>query len=111
MIVHADSPSEWMDSGPGARRRILCENKEIMMVEFRFEEGGEGAPHNHPHTQTTFVASGRFRFTVEGETKVLGPGDAMVIPSRTGEPRVGKGCSGAWWYRWVEVCTLQRIRH
>ncbi|CTQ60277.1 MAG: cupin domain-containing protein [Roseibium album] len=81
MLVHSDAPSAWMDSGPGARRRILCENKEIMMVEFRFEKGGEGLPHNHPHVQTTYVASGRFRFTVEGETNLLGPGDAMVIPS------------------------------
>lgn len=81
MIVHSDSPDAWMVSGPGAQRRILCEDKDLMMVEFRFEEGGEGLPHNHPHTQTTYVSSGRFEFTVAGVTKVLNPGDSMIIPS------------------------------
>lgn len=70
-----------MASGPGAERRILCQDKALMMVEFRFEEKGAGAPHSHPHVQTTFVSSGRFEFTVDGETRILAPGDALVIPS------------------------------
>lgn len=81
MLVNSDQPSQWMDSGPGAQRRILCEGKDLMMVEFRFEKSAAAAPHNHVHTQTTFVASGRFEFTVDGETKVLNPGDGMLIPS------------------------------
>lgn len=80
MIVNSDSPSEWMTSGPGAQRRILCENEELMMVEFRFEKDGQGLWHNHPHTQTTYVSSGSFQFTVGDETKILNPGDAMLIP-------------------------------
>jgi len=55
MQVNSDTPEAWMTSGPGAQRRILCENPELMMVEFRF--------------------------TVAGETRDLGPGDAMLIPS------------------------------
>ncbi|MSU90760.1 cupin domain-containing protein [Rhodobacteraceae bacterium 2CG4] len=75
-----DAPSGWMPSGPGAQRRILCQNPDLMMVEFRFETGGEGLPHSHPHTQTTYVASGAFRFTVAGDTRVLNPGDSVLIP-------------------------------
>jgi quercetin dioxygenase-like cupin family protein len=70
-----------MPSGPGARRRILCQNKDLMMVEFAFDKDGEGLPHSHPHVQTTLVASGQFRFTVAGVTKILNPGDAILIPS------------------------------
>ena len=81
MTINSDAPSEWMDSGPGAQRRIHCENKDLMMVEFRFEKAGEGILHNHPHTQTTYVASGKFQFTVDGLTKVLNTGDVMIIPS------------------------------
>ena len=81
MIVHSDAASEWMRTGPGASRRILSQSKELMMVEFRFEKGGEGAPHNHPHVQSTYVASGEFEFTVDGETRILKPGDGFVIPS------------------------------
>ncbi len=81
MKIHHDSPSEWMVSGPGAQRRILCESKDLMMVEFRFDKDGEGLPHNHPHVQTTYVTSGLFEFTISGETKTLGPGDGLSIPS------------------------------
>ena len=47
------------------------------------------------HVQSTFVKSGRFAFTVAGETFEVGPGDAFVIPSNAvhgcralGEPGV-----------------------
>ena len=81
MKIHSDSPDAWMVSGPGAHRRILCEDKDLMMVEFQFDKDGEGLPHSHPHVQTTYVSSGQFRFTVAGISKTLGPGDAMIIPS------------------------------
>lgn len=81
MIVNSDSASEWMVSGPGAQRRLLCENEKLMMVEFRFEKGGEGLPHNHMHMQTTYISSGKFEFTIDGVTKVLVPGDATMIAS------------------------------
>ena len=38
----------------------------------------EGALHHHPHTQITYVVSGRFEFTVGGEKKVVGAGDSML---------------------------------
>jgi quercetin dioxygenase-like cupin family protein len=31
--------------------------------------------------QSTYVAAGRFRFTIEGESFEVGPGDSFVIPS------------------------------
>lgn len=71
----------WMEAAPGSDRRILSSNKELMLVEFRFDKDGEGAPHNHAHTQTTYVASGRFEFTVAGKTSTLEPGDSLIIPS------------------------------
>ncbi len=39
--------------------------------------------HQHPHEQVTYVLTGRFRFTVGEETKVIGPGDAVLIPGDT----------------------------
>ncbi len=74
-------PSGWMDSGPGAERRILRDSPQLMLVEFRFAKGGEGTPHHHHHVQSTYVASGRFRFTVAGESRGLGPGDTVLVPS------------------------------
>ena len=70
-----------VDAGNNVRRRVLAENPELMLVEFAFAANGIGAPHSHPHVQSTFVKAGRFEFTVGGETFAVGPGDAFVVPS------------------------------
>ena len=41
-----------------------------MCVENIFETGGVGAMHCHPHTQISYVVSGRFRFTIGDETRL-----------------------------------------
>ncbi len=69
------------EAGPGPTRQVLSEAPELMMVRFAFEEGAEGALHNHPHVQSTYVRSGRFRFTIGDESFEVGPGDSFVIPS------------------------------
>jgi quercetin dioxygenase-like cupin family protein len=70
-----------VDAGNNVRRRVLAENGQLMLVEFAFAADGVGAPHSHPHVQSTFVKSGRFEFTLGGETFAVGPGDAFVVPS------------------------------
>jgi quercetin dioxygenase-like cupin family protein len=74
-------PFPAIDAGHGVTRRVVADSPELMMVEFAFGPGAEGKPHHHPHVQSTYVASGRFRFTVEAESFEVGPGDAFVIPS------------------------------
>ena len=66
--------------GGGVSRRVLAYSEELMAVEVYFEAGAEGKVHTHPHTQCTYVLSGRFRYTVEGEAADLGPGDSIVVP-------------------------------
>ena len=75
------NPRPPVDAGHGVTRRFLAETPEIMLVEFAFADDGEGLPHEHPHVQSTFVKSGRYRFTVGDETFEVGPGDAFVVPS------------------------------
>ena len=65
-----------IDLGGGTTRRILAYNDDLMN-----ETGAEGAVHTHPHTQLSYVLSGRFDYTVEGETVTLEPGDSIVVPS------------------------------
>ncbi len=60
---------------------VLAHTPELMMVRFAFSAGDRGAPHSHPHVQSTYVRSGRFPVTVEGRDLHVGPGDAFVIPS------------------------------
>lgn len=77
----AETPGPWVDAGGGVRRRVLAHDPALMLVAFAFGPGGVGALHRHPHVESTFVASGRFAFTVGGETRELGPGDSLLVPS------------------------------
>lgn len=65
----------------GMERRILAYDDSLMAVEVGFETGAEGAPHTHHHTQISYVLSGSFRYTVEGESVTLNPGDSIAVPS------------------------------
>ena len=70
-----------IDLGGGVTRRILSYDENLMSVEVSFETGAVGAVHTHPHTQCSYVLSGRFRYSVEGEAVELNPGDSIVVPS------------------------------
>lgn len=82
----ADKGERWVfhdaqnaaDGGPGVRRRVLAYCEPLMCVENTFETGAVGALHSHPHTQITYVVSGVFRFTIDGESKTVRPGDTML---------------------------------
>jgi quercetin dioxygenase-like cupin family protein len=74
-------PYPVVTTGPGVTRQVLSDHPDLMVVAFRFDAGGVGALHSHPHVQATYVASGRFVFTVAGEDREVGPGDSFVIPS------------------------------
>jgi quercetin dioxygenase-like cupin family protein len=68
------------DLGGGVSRRVLAHTPQLMIVEVNFEKGGEGSVHTHPHSQSTYVISGRFRFNVDGESVEVGPGDTLAFP-------------------------------
>lgn len=70
-----------VDAGGGVLRRVLSESPELMIVEVAFPAGAIGAPHSHPHVQSTYVQSGRFEFTIDGEPVRVAAGDAFVIPA------------------------------
>jgi len=70
-----------VDTGNGVLRRVLSESPELMVVEVAFPAGGVGAAHSHPHVQSTYVQSGRFEFTIDGEPFLVAEGDAFVIPA------------------------------
>lgn len=65
-------------AGQGVTRRVLAYTDALMCVENRFEAGAEGPLHSHPHTQITYVLSGVFSFTIEGETHTARAGDTLL---------------------------------
>jgi quercetin dioxygenase-like cupin family protein len=68
-------------TGPNVTRQVLADSPGLMTVAFRFATAGAtGALHSHPHVQSTYVAAGRFRFSIGGVLREVGPGDAFVVP-------------------------------
>ena len=66
---------------PGVTRKVLAWSDQLMMCEVTFEEGAKGNFHHHVHEQVSYVAEGSFSFTVGNETRIVGKGDSVLIPS------------------------------
>lgn len=67
----------WEDLGGGVKRQILGYDGQLMMVKVVFEKGAVGALHSHYQSQATYVAKGKFEFTIDGVTKVVSEGDCL----------------------------------
>ena len=80
-IVCKQNQKKPQDLGGGVHRSVLCWDEQLMAVEVAFEAGGVGAVHSHPHTQCSYVLSGKFTYSVEDESVELNPGDSIVVPS------------------------------
>ena len=65
--------------GNGVSRKVLATLPEQMVVEVRFEQGGVGAVHTHPHTQCTYVREGEFRFTILDTSYTVCTGDTLAF--------------------------------
>ena len=70
---------KWETVNEGIRRQIMGYDGQLMMVKVEFREGAVGYAHEHYHSQSTYVASGRFKVTINGEEKVLQAGDGFYI--------------------------------
>lgn len=70
---------EWEVLDGGVDRKILGYDDEIMMVRVRFEKGAIGSLHHHVHRQISYVESGKFEITVDGNKKVLQQGDCFFV--------------------------------
>lgn len=69
----------WEEAGEGITRKFVGFNTQLMMVKVKFEEGAIGYVHDHFHSQATYVASGKFEITIDGETKLLENGDGFFV--------------------------------
>ena len=70
---------EWEELGGGVSRKFLGFDNQIMMVQVKFEKGAEGSPHEHFHTQATYVAAGKFEFHIDGEKQIVEAGDGVYM--------------------------------
>ena len=67
------------DLGSGIRRQMLGYGPDLMLVRVWFDKGAIGEVHAHPHSQASYVESGRFEVYIDGEKRVLGSGDSFYV--------------------------------
>ncbi len=65
---------------PGVVRRTLTSSEKMTVVEVSFAAGASVPEHAHPHEQIGYVARGRVRFSIAGETRELAEGDGYLVP-------------------------------
>ncbi len=69
----------WEYAAEGITRQIFGTNNQIMMVKVRFEKGAVGAIHQHVNTQVSYVESGLFEITIDGNKKIIKTGDGFFV--------------------------------
>ncbi|MEO8960826.1 MAG: cupin domain-containing protein [Ginsengibacter sp.] len=63
----------------GVSRQILAYDDSLMMVAVHFKKGAVGSIHSHVHRQISYVESGRFEITIDGNKKTLEKGDSFLV--------------------------------
>ena len=67
---------------PGYRVRFV-HSQNMTLAYWTIQAGAALPAHSHPHEQVASVIEGEFEMAVGGETKVIGPGAVVVVPSNT----------------------------
>lgn len=70
---------QWEQLGGGVERKILGYDEQLMMVVVRFEKDAIGSLHHHVHRQVSYVSSGKFEVTIDGNKKLLQQGDCFFV--------------------------------
>ncbi len=65
---------------PGIVRRTLNEGAHTMLCELTMRAGSSVPSHTHPHEQTGYLASGRFRFRLGDTWREMTAGDSWCVP-------------------------------
>jgi quercetin dioxygenase-like cupin family protein len=71
------TPSYSQGKGPAVK------GAKIEVALMHYPGGTIAKPHAHPNEQVQAILKGRARYRVAGEEKVLGPGEAVLIPANT----------------------------
>ncbi|MFD2825404.1 cupin domain-containing protein [Leeuwenhoekiella polynyae] len=79
-VFFKTNKTEWDQADAGITRQIVAHNKDLMIVSVKFEKGAIGTVHDHIHTQGSYVVSGKFEITINGNSEILEAGDGFYVP-------------------------------
>lgn len=76
-VLGAEMPVVEVDGG--LTRKLMAYDGQLMLLEVKFKTGSIGYQHQHFHSQCTYVVSGKFEVTIDGDKKILKAGDAFYV--------------------------------
>lgn len=79
MSFHNSETREQMEIVPGVLARTFWGEK-LMLSLVDLEANAQIPIHSHPHEQCSVVMEGELEFNLGGETRLVKPGDIVVIP-------------------------------
>lgn len=77
-FIHSEGIA-WETVDNGVDRKILGYDDQVMMVCVRFEKNAIGSLHHHVHRQISYVESGSFEVSINGEKSILQKGDCFFV--------------------------------
>ncbi len=69
-----------VEVSPLIQRRLISGDN-MTSVEFTFKAGAVVPLHSHPHEQISHILTGKVEFEIAGQKRVLGAGEAVLVPS------------------------------
>ena len=79
MYFHSPSDRETKKLAPGIHARTFWGEKMLVAV-VTLAAQTHLPNHSHPHEQVGIILEGKLEFTIDGETRILLPGDIYTIP-------------------------------
>ncbi|MDA0194987.1 MAG: cupin domain-containing protein [Bacteroidetes bacterium] len=82
-VIKHNEGFEPLDATPPLKRKVIHLDH-LMMTIIEFYDGPmekPDAPHNHPHEQITYVASGSLKLFIENREYLLNEGDIFKVES------------------------------
>jgi|ERR1035437_4639205 len=76
-LMGKELPSVEVDGG--LTRKIMGYDGQLMLLEVKFKKGSVGYAHQHFHSQCTYVVSGVFEVTINGQKEILKAGDCFYV--------------------------------
>ncbi len=75
-----DDHSDWEHMWEGIHRKIIGYDDRLMLVRVKFSKGTEAPSHQHPHSQASLIAAGKFQVHIGKRTMLLSTGDGFYVP-------------------------------
>ena len=68
------------------------EDEDVVRFNWRSKPGGAITEHIHPRQEERFnITAGQAHFVVDGETRMLGPGETVIVPAGTRHSEENRG--------------------